>query len=455
MDKKMNMKKIICIAIFSAIAFGTMAQTPNALTPGSGGGGIDTFELNRSIQLDTFTITETNGNSYTVIRPKDVVLSNVAPTGTAIALTWWDTLTTTPTDSLWINHNGAWVYNAQGSSGTPPRQFSAAISNGSAASNFRPFGIVPDSAYFLMLQTGAIQMRHSTFNRGQMSDNGLNVYNDFKWVETDNDTLEWNSTLYNKALIEFEDVDAYVAAPTNLNSQWNSEVYVLEFRNISNVDSHLVLFDTLTYRTFNGNPMPDILVGAGGQYRSVAFKLEFAETGQLICMEDVEGGGLDSTEIADLGFLVNGGNDGPVTVGSNDDVTTIESNNVVHITFGDSGGGFTDFNGDDLDGIEDIDIDGRIKQSMGASVANAADITLGSGNLFHLTGNGTINTISAAGWKAGSGFRLIIDGIATILAHGAAGSGVSMALPGATNYNCIQNEVIYMVYDGVSWFLQK
>ncbi len=331
----MKFQKYI-LPIFTVLAGIANAQTPNHLTPGSGGTSIDTFELNRSIQLDTFLITETNGDSYAVIRPKDVVLSNIAPTGTAIALTWWDTLTTTPQDSLWINHNGVWVYNALGSSTSLKGAFKSAILPGTANSNFYPYGVPTgaDSLYWLNLNRGALNMKKASGSNEVMSGNGLNVYNDFKFLETDGDTLQW-SAQYTKVLMEFEDTDVTVLAPTSINSQWNSVVYVIEGRNISNADAHTMNFDSTTYRTFNGNAMPPITIGAGGQYRSIAFKLEFAEVARLVCMEDVEGGGLDSAQISQLGFLHNGGEEDSCVIG------TINNDTLKFITFDTLRGGYT------------------------------------------------------------------------------------------------------------------
>lgn len=385
----MKFQKYI-LPIFTVLAGIANAQTPNHLTPGGGGGtSIDTFELNRSVQLDTFVIAETNGDSYAVIRPKDVVLNNVAPTGTAIANVWIDTLTTTPADSMWVNHNGTWEYfTTSGGGGLTSLKgaFKAATGAGTSASQYRPYGLptASDSLYHWALNRGSLRRKKTSGTDEVSSGNGLNVYNDFKYFETDNDTLNWDAATYTKALIEFEDTDVRVVEPTGINSQFNSVVYVLEFRNISNVDSHTVRFDSTLYRTFNNHKMPDITIAAGGAYRTVPFILEYAEGPRFVCMMDVEGGtGLDSAEISQLGFLHNGGENDSCTVG------TLTADTLKFVTNGVERGGYTD------DG--DFYTKRAILLDGDAGVIGETPVSEGPGTAVHWRRLGPQNVIATVG----------------------------------------------------------
>lgn len=95
-------------------------------------------------------------------------------------------------------------------------------------------------------------------------------------------------------------------------------------------------------------------------------------------------------------------------------------------------------------------VSGRLLGTKGADVASAADVALGNGNVFDITGTTTINTISATGWTAGSVAILQFDASVTV-AHNAAGTGASILLAGAANFSATAGDTLTLVYDGATW----
>lgn len=97
---------------------------------------------------------------------------------------------------------------------------------------------------------------------------------------------------------------------------------------------------------------------------------------------------------------------------------------------------------------------GRFGQAKGANVAAANDLTLGEdGNLFHVTGNTTINAITTNHWQAGSEIILIFDSNPTVKNNTAGGAGTAvMLLAGGVDFSATANDVLTLIYDGTSWF---
>lgn len=96
----------------------------------------------------------------------------------------------------------------------------------------------------------------------------------------------------------------------------------------------------------------------------------------------------------------------------------------------------------------------RLQNAKGADVASANDLTLGTdGNVFHITGNTTINAITTANWQAGSEVTLIFDSNPTVK-HNTSGSAgtAKMLLSGAGDLSATANDTLTLVYDGTSWF---
>lgn len=94
---------------------------------------------------------------------------------------------------------------------------------------------------------------------------------------------------------------------------------------------------------------------------------------------------------------------------------------------------------------------GRVQEAMGASVASANQLTLGSdGNSFHITGTTQINLISATGWQSGSIVHLVFDASVTV-AHAQAASGAffPILLAGAANLSATANDTLTLLFDGV------
>lgn len=242
------------------------------------------------------TISSAVGNNFTII-VDDVMNSGILPsTGTEWAAMRVTTNYHFPVEignlatnfKASIDNRFKQRLDAQiASIGGATQQIAAAVGTGSVASNYIPYGLPLDSAFWLSLDRGGFNLKE-TSSLPLQSDNGLNVHNSWTFVETDLDTLQFNSAAYNKARLNFEDVDVYVAIPSNFNSNYNSEPFVLEFKNNSNIDSHYVSFDTTFFKLFSYGeyfaPMPRILISGGGTLRRVVFYQEYwAEGARWVC----------------------------------------------------------------------------------------------------------------------------------------------------------------------------
>lgn len=242
------------------------------------------------------TISSAMGNNFTII-VDDVMNSGIMPsTGTEWAAMRVTTNYMFPVEignlatnfKASIDNRFKQRLDAQiASIGGATQQIAAAVNTGTVASDYIPYGLALDSSFWLSLQRGGFNLKETT-SLPLQSDNGLNVQNSWTFVETDLDTLQFNSAAYNKARLNFEDTDVYVAIPSNFNSNYNSETFVLEFRNNSNVDSHYVSFDTTFFKLFGTGeyflPMPRLLITGGGTLRSVVFRQEFwSEGARWIC----------------------------------------------------------------------------------------------------------------------------------------------------------------------------
>lgn len=104
--------------------------------------------------------------------------------------------------------------------------------------------------------------------------------------------------------------------------------------------------------------------------------------------------------------------------------------------------------------LRDLIFTGRNQLSLGANVASAGDLTLGAGgNLFHITGTTTINAITVSNWRPGSEITLIFDASLTFKNNTAGGAGTAkMLLAGGVDFSATANDVVKLIYDGVTWF---
>ena len=85
-----------------------------------------------------------------------------------------------------------------------------------------------------------------------------------------------------------------------------------------------------------------------------------------------------------------------------------------------------------------------VNSLKGANVASASTITP-TGNVFHVTGTTTINTIDTTGINAGTTITLIFDGALTV-------SNAGNILPPGGAFVSTANDTLTLVYDGTSWF---
>jgi hypothetical protein len=97
---------------------------------------------------------------------------------------------------------------------------------------------------------------------------------------------------------------------------------------------------------------------------------------------------------------------------------------------------------------------GRFQLDIGASVAAANDLTLGTdGNLFTITGATQINAITTTNWQAGSQIAFVFTGAPTLKNNTAGGAGTAtMLLAGRVDYVAAAGDYIAFQYDGTNWY---
>lgn len=97
---------------------------------------------------------------------------------------------------------------------------------------------------------------------------------------------------------------------------------------------------------------------------------------------------------------------------------------------------------------------GRLLKAMGASVAAAATLTLGTdGNLFAITGNTNVDFITTTNWQAGAEITLQFSGTPTVNHNTGSppGSTAAILLAGAANFAATANDVLTLIYNGTNW----
>lgn len=87
---------------------------------------------------------------------------------------------------------------------------------------------------------------------------------------------------------------------------------------------------------------------------------------------------------------------------------------------------------------------GTIQWLKGSNIASAASLSLGTGNIFTVTGTTNITSIAAAGTISGRVIILIFAGILTFT------DGNNLKLAG--NFVTSADDVIMLVSDGTNWF---
>ncbi len=169
-----------------------------------------------------------------------------------------------------------------------PQLVAAATGTGSLASNFYPYGTLPDSALWYSLWRGSWYLK-KTASVPLAADNGFNVLHGNAFVETDPQTLQWDASAYNKAVLEVVDDDPYCAKPSNVNSNYNGEIFQLLVRNNSISTTVTCSFDPYFYKTASGTPMPPQDIEAGGAYGVYNFYQVFSGDSTFFYSLDFDG----------------------------------------------------------------------------------------------------------------------------------------------------------------------
>jgi len=87
---------------------------------------------------------------------------------------------------------------------------------------------------------------------------------------------------------------------------------------------------------------------------------------------------------------------------------------------------------------------GTIQLKKGSDVSSASELSLGDGNVFHVTGTTNITSIASADTVAGRVVYLIFDGVLTV------SDGNNLKLAG--DFTTSADDVLVLVCDGSNWF---
>lgn len=94
---------------------------------------------------------------------------------------------------------------------------------------------------------------------------------------------------------------------------------------------------------------------------------------------------------------------------------------------------------------------GTIQVGQGGPVASANDLTLGSGNVFEITGATQINAIVTGDWLGGAQVTLIFASNPTVKHNTAGGAGTAVILlAGAADFSATAGDTLTLVYSGIS-----
>jgi hypothetical protein len=96
----------------------------------------------------------------------------------------------------------------------------------------------------------------------------------------------------------------------------------------------------------------------------------------------------------------------------------------------------------------------RFEVAKGASVASGTTVTLGNdGNLFHITGSTTLNTITATNWQQGSIITLHFDSNPTVKDQtSGGGTGLPLRLNGSVDFIAATSSRLMLYLDGDFWW---
>lgn len=99
----------------------------------------------------------------------------------------------------------------------------------------------------------------------------------------------------------------------------------------------------------------------------------------------------------------------------------------------------------------DLSTAGRVVGPAAVTVASANNLqlTTGVGNIFHISGTTSINTLDSSSWGSTAIIWLIFDNSLTVANNGT-GSFTKFSLAGATNFNATSNDVLTLLYDSGS-----
>lgn len=103
--------------------------------------------------------------------------------------------------------------------------------------------------------------------------------------------------------------------------------------------------------------------------------------------------------------------------------------------------------------VSNFQVNKRLLGKKGADVASAADLTLGDGNYFYVTGTTNVTAITTTGWQAGSEVTLRFQGGLDVINNTAGGGSTApIFLQGGSNFTVTQFDILKLMFDGSAWY---
>ncbi len=429
-----TMKKIILAGLLSTICFAVIAQSPNGITPGSGGSGgngVSAFTNPSSTQVDTLTITLDDGTTKKVTKPKYMVLSNAAPVGAAVAISWMDTL---DADTLFVNNLGVWERMQ------PPVVDGAQIyyATNAALTTFYPNNTPPVGAVIENPFLGNLMRKYSGGIFSVTAPNGRNIREQERYFQFNNLTT-WNLNTHAAATLSLDPgTDGTMGAPLNLTAQQRGNEWIVVIVN-QDASPRTVTFNSV-YREQSGLTSLTPLTVVESSDLTLSFTIDTHDGDVIMRLNSAVTAPIGPTNLTLTGS-------GPVTLNSSTgaDVTFTQGANV---TLTRTGNDLTIAATGGSGGATDLTWTGSGPYTLVSSTGTDVTVTQGANMTITRVGN-DLSFASAAGTPTVTGINDVTNGFDPTLTGTLIGGNYDFdELPDDLTYNGTEMFIFKDLIDG-------